>query len=98
MSTLSAVGRAATPTLQSGGGQAALRAELARFEKQRSDCVNCESAKTLKGQENIRSLDSQIRTLKDQLRAVQQPGSGAAANESRSSTAASTPGRVDVYA
>jgi hypothetical protein len=78
--------------------KAALRAELARYEKVRSDCVNCPSAKTIEGERNIQNLDTQISALKAKLTVVAQPDASASGAESRSSTAPAVVGRIDVYA
>jgi len=72
-------------TLQGGSGNTSLRAQIARVEKERSECVNCASAKTLQGKQNIQSLDSEIKTLKAQLTTTQP-------------TASTVGGRIDVYA
>jgi len=98
MSALPAIGTVATAKPQSGSAGAAIRAQIARFEKQRSDCVNCSSAKTTEGQQNIRNLDSQIHSLKTQLLKVQQPASAQRVEGDRSSAARVTAGRIDVYA
>lgn len=78
----------------------ALRADLARYERVRTDCVNCSSAKTIEGKRNIQNLDTQISAIKAKLTVVPQPGASAsvAGGEARSSTATATAGRIDVYA
>ncbi len=78
----------------------ALRAELARYERVRTDCVNCSSAKTIEGKRNIQSLDTQISALKAKLTVVQQPDASTsrAGSEAVSSSAPAPAGRIDVYA
>jgi hypothetical protein len=76
----------------------ALRAELARYERVRSDCVNCSSAKTIEGKRNIQNLDTQISALKAKLTGVPQPNAATTGvAEARSSTTPATAGRIDVY-
>ena len=51
------------PSTSTGG----MRAELARYEKALSDCVNCASAKTPEGQQEIQRLTSEISRLKARI-------------------------------
>ncbi len=46
---------------------AALRAQLAQYRKQLSDCVNCASSSTREGQNQIQQLTSRIATLEAQI-------------------------------
>jgi phage shock protein A len=98
VSALTAIGSPAIAASQSGASKTALRAELTRYEKQRTECVNCSSARTIEGKRNIQNLDSQIDTLKAKLTVVAQSHAPASASEARSSTAPSAAGRIDVYA
>jgi hypothetical protein len=50
------------------GTAAALQAELDKYEKQLSDCVNCASAKTEAGKQNIQEISQKIGDLKTQLK------------------------------
>ncbi len=64
------------------GGQssrAALRAEVVRYQKQLSDCVNCSSSKTLEGKAHIQELSTRISV--DQQRIKQIESGGTAAND-----------------
>ena len=64
------------------GGQssrAALAAEVARYQTQLSDCVNCSSSKTLEGKAHIQELATQISV--DQQRIKQIEAGGTAAND-----------------
>lgn len=55
----------------SGPSAAGLEAQLTRYQKQLSDCVNCaETSKTPQGQETARSLSDKISQIKAQLDAV----------------------------
>jgi hypothetical protein len=98
MSSLSAIGSPASGSAQSGMSKTALRAEIARYERVRSDCVNCSSAKTIEGQRNIQSLDTQISALKAKLTVVPRPEASTTGAEARSSSTPATAGRIDVYA
>ena len=76
-----------------GGGQpsrAALRAEIARYQHQLSDCVNCVSAKTLEGKAHIQELSDKISV--DQQRVKQIEAHQSSANEAtgRSGTSSAT--------
>jgi hypothetical protein len=98
MSRLSAIGSPASGFAQTSLSKTALRVELARYEKVRSDCVNCASAETIEGKRNIQNLDTRISALKAKLAVVAQPDASATAGEARSSTASAVAGRIDVYA
>lgn len=63
--------------LAPGATVAGLEARLTQYQKQLSDCVNCESAKTSKGKEDIRDLSGKIGELKARIDQVS--GSGAKA-------------------
>src|SRR4051812_24793067 len=98
MSGLTAIGSPAAGSAQSSMSKTALRAELARYERVRSDCVNCSSAKTIEGKRNIQNLDTQISALKAKLTVVPKPDASTSGAEARSSTTPATAGRIDVYA
>ena len=51
------------PQVSTGG----LRAELARYEKALSECVNCATARTPEGQQEIQRLGSEIARLKSRI-------------------------------
>ena len=56
------------------GGQpsrASLQADLARYQKQLSDSVNCASAKTLEGKTHIQELSSKISTTQERIKQVE---------------------------
>jgi hypothetical protein len=48
------------PTAKPAAG---LDAQIARFKKELSDCVNCESAKTTKGKAKIQAISDKITAL-----------------------------------
>lgn len=94
VSSISTYG-AATP-VTAGTSRTGLEGQLAKYEKERSACVNCASASTLQGKQKIQELDSTIRTLQSQLQAVSAAGSSDSPNETRSSTSAQL-SSIDVY-
>lgn len=58
---------AATPAVQGAGGTGGLDAQLARYEKQLSECVNCASAKTPEGKQAIDDWYGKIHDIKAKL-------------------------------
>lgn len=93
-STTSAVSQSA-----SASSGVALRADLARYQKQLADCVNCESAKTPEGKRNIQDLSRRIDGLKAKLNVVPQSAAKPSLDESTTVTGRpSARNRVDVYA
>ena len=73
------------------GGQssrATLAAEVARYQKKLSDCVNCSSSKTLEGKAHIQELSTQISV--DQQRIKQIEANGTAADDPAATTHADT--------
>lgn len=68
--------------------RAALQAEVTRYQKQLSDCVNCPSSKTLEGKAHIQELSSKISV--DQQRIKQVESTAAAANDSAASSSTTT--------
>jgi hypothetical protein len=51
----------------SGAAAASLEAQLARYQKQLSDCVNCDSAKTAEGKVEIEALSRRIGDIRDKI-------------------------------
>jgi hypothetical protein len=96
---MTAIGSAVTASSQGAVSSVALRADLARYEKQLSDCVNCASASTPEGKRNIQDLSAQIGSLKSRLNVVPRADAAASVGESKTATASSgVGGRIDVYA
>lgn len=52
-----------------GGAVAGLEAQLARYQKELSNCVNCASAKTPEGKEEIQRLSNEVDKLKARIEA-----------------------------
>lgn len=100
MRTMNAIG-STTPAFSQGassqgtGSRVALRADLTRYEKQLSDCVNCSSAKTPEGKRNIQDLGTRISALKAQLNVAPQASGGSAVEKASSAPASRG---IDVYA
>ena len=65
---VAAIGAIATVTTPvQGVSIGGLRIELARNEKTLSECVNCASARTAEGQQEIQRLSSEIARLKTRI-------------------------------
>ena len=54
---------------------AALQAQLDRYQKELSDCVNCSSAKTEAGKQNIQDISGKISDLKAKIAQENNPKS-----------------------
>ena len=67
----------------SGESVAAIEAQLALYQKELSNCVNCESANTKQGQADIQALSSKISLAEARLQEI------------KSSTAGSQPGAIN---
>jgi hypothetical protein len=65
-----ALASAATSALQGTGGSGGLNAQLARYEKQLAECINCASAKTPEGKQAIDELYGKIHDIKAKLEEV----------------------------
>jgi hypothetical protein len=74
--------------------RAALHAELARYQKQLSDCVNCPSSKTLEGKANIQELSNKIGVDQERMRQIEAAG---AAADNPSALTAITAANPDTY-
>jgi hypothetical protein len=98
VSAVTAIGSASALMPQTAASKPALRAQLSRYEKERTDCVNCPSAKTTEGKQNIQKLDTAIKKLEEQLGAVRQADVNGVRSQAQDLTAKSTVGRVDVFA
>ncbi|HAT31472.1 MAG TPA: hypothetical protein DCW29_11655 [Janthinobacterium sp.] len=62
-------GAAGSDTKNKDGAAAAasLEAQLLRYQKQLSDCVNCDSSKTPEGKAQIQAIASKISEVKDRI-------------------------------
>lgn len=52
---------------QAAAAAAALEAQLAQYQQQLSDCVNCDSSKTLEGKQQIQTISSKISAVKKNI-------------------------------
>ena len=85
---------------------AALQAQLAQYQKQLSDCVNCGSSSTAEGKAQIQALNTRIQALQTQLGDMASARAAQQASQLRQVPAAgdagssdNQPGRLlDVYA
>ncbi len=82
-----------------------LEARLERYQKELSDCVNCDSAKTPEGKQKIQDVSSKISEIKTRIEEIAaaksktQPAKINAAVSAASRPADATLGsRVDVFA
>jgi hypothetical protein len=85
-----------------------LDAQLARYQKELSECVNCESAKTPEGKKTIQAVSDKISVVKARLeevvtgksnsQSVKQEPSSAKATAAPSSAKAAVGSAVDVFA
>ena len=69
---VSAVGSFPIPSAVSTtvASTAAIEAQIARYKQELSNCVNCETAKTMQGKANIQALTSKISILESRLEKV----------------------------
>lgn len=70
MSSALAIGVSAIAANAYGGAAvsaAGLQAQLQRYQKQLSDCVNCASAKTPEGKANIQALSARISQIEQRI-------------------------------
>ncbi len=56
-----------TPPLNAAASTGGLEARLARYQKELSDCVNCDSAKTLEGKQKIQDVANKISEIKTRI-------------------------------
>lgn len=74
---------------------AALQAQVARYQQELSDCVNCETAKTQHGKANIEAIQTKIRTAMERLDAIDTARSAAKSkSQSGEKTATQEPPRT----
>lgn len=59
-------------SLGSGASLVGLEAQVARYEKELSNCVNCASSKTSEGKAEIAAISAKIQTLKSRMAEVSQ--------------------------
>jgi hypothetical protein len=68
---VSAINSSASPGPASAGlSVAGLQAQLDRYQKQLSDCVNCDSANTREGRETIQALSNKISQVKSRIEEI----------------------------
>jgi hypothetical protein len=87
-----AIGSFVASAAAPAGASVGLRAQLADYQKQLSECVNCASAKTLEGKAQIQALSDKIGDIKARLdrlaapdtRRVEQAAASASADNNAS--------------
>ena len=67
---------APTPSINPAAQLAGLEAQIAQYQKQLADCVNCDTATTLTGQSAIEELSAKINVTKERLEAIAAVKSG----------------------
>jgi hypothetical protein len=60
----------AVSAVSSASTTASLQAQLAQYQRQLSDCVNCSSANTPEGKEQIQEISSKISAIKQRIEAA----------------------------
>lgn len=68
------LGAAASPAVQGTSRGGGLDAQLARYEKQLAECINCASAKTPEGRQAIDDLYGKIHDLKAKIEEARNDG------------------------
>ena len=106
MPSTTAIGASQAASAYSSGGApsaASLQAQLQRYQKQLSDCVNCPSSKTPQGKADIQAISARISQVKQSIeQAANAQANPAVPSQStgQACTSAVTGygGLVDVYA
>lgn len=108
MSLSITAGSAATAYTAGAGAGApsptSLQAQLQRYEKQLSDCVNCASAKTPQGKADIDTISARISQVQQRLAQLDgnartpAPAPAATAATAAAGAGAVQGGTIDVYA
>ena len=68
---VAAIGTATASATSGGFGTAGLEAQIVRYEKQLSDCVNCASAKTPEGKKAIAEISNKISATRARIDEMQ---------------------------
>ena len=79
---------AAAPSLNPAAQLAGLEAQIAHYKQQLSDCVNCDTAKTVAGQSAIEELASKINVARERVDAIAAVKSGDAHDKTADSVKA----------
>jgi hypothetical protein len=77
---------------------AGLQGQLARFEKELADCVNCASAKTTEGKQKIEAISLRISQIRERIEQASQLRSCLQANGPASVPSAGLGRLIDVKA
>jgi hypothetical protein len=68
---VAAIGSTALPSSStSASPTAGLEAQIIRYQKQLSDCVNCDSANTAQGKETIQAISSKISAARAKIEEI----------------------------
>lgn len=58
---------AVSGSVNTGAAAAGLEAQLVRYQKQLSECVNCDSSKTAEGKAEIQAISSKISDVRERI-------------------------------
>ncbi|MYM70814.1 hypothetical protein GTP56_01210 [Duganella sp. FT134W] len=106
MSSSLTVAASATASTAYGGGApsaTSLQAQLERYQKQLSDCVNCASAKTPQGKSDIQAISARISQIEQRIAQAENRPDQQTAPPANPPAAASSPitgygSLIDVFA
>ena len=80
------------------GSTGALQAELQKAQRELSNCVNCDSAKTSSGQANIVKLRAEVQGIEQRIEKSHQAEGAAAPSAAQAAGPSSLGNFLDVYA
>jgi phage shock protein A len=87
---MTAIGQATAFPSSMGPSRTGLEAQLARYKKEQSACVNCASSSTAEGKRQIQDLDRKISVTESKLQQVEQAPSPLEVTRSVSAPAATS--------
>jgi hypothetical protein len=89
---VSAIGSSTFPSPASNSGSTSgLEAQIARYQQELSNCVNCSTANTLEGKEKIQSLSNKISALRIRIQEI----SAEKANAQPATPSINTPANIN---
>lgn len=96
---INAIGPASLANTTGGGTPTAgLEAQIARYQKELSNCVNCDSANTREGKETIQAISDKISAAKARLEEITAEKSSDQPNTPNAITSADITARKDALA
>lgn len=67
---------AGSGAISTGAAAAGLEAQLTRYQKQLSECVNCASSRTAEGKAEIEAISARISEVRARIEKVTSPNAG----------------------